>query len=64
MSQIEDLEKKITIAISKISKGKATPAESGAGVLFKYLKPLDEPLYDKLMSEYKIALSTYKKNNP
>jgi hypothetical protein len=64
MSHIEDLERKITVAISKIKKGQITPADSNAGTFFKYLKPLDEPLYEKLMAEYKIALATYKKNNP
>ena len=64
MSQAEDLERKITVAISKIKKGTTTPAESKAGTFFKYLKPLDEALYEKLMSEYKSALAIYKKNNP
>jgi hypothetical protein len=62
MSQVEDLEKKIKGAISKIKKGEK-PADTNAGTFFKYLKPLDEPLYEKLMAEYKVALEIYKKNN-
>lgn len=61
MSQIEDLEKKIKGAMNKIKNGTATPAESGVGAFFKYLKPLDEALHEKLMNEYKIVFSNWKK---
>jgi len=61
MSQIDDLERKITGAMNKIKKGTATPAESNVGALFKYLKPLDEALHEKLMNEYKIVFADWKK---
>ncbi len=49
----EQLEKKITGKIIAIKNGKETPAESGIGKLFARLKPIDEPLYEKLMEKYK-----------
>jgi hypothetical protein len=64
MKTINDLEKKITVAMSGIKKGTTTPAESKIGTLFMRLKPLDEALYEKLMNEYKPVFANWKKANP
>lgn len=58
---IKELEKKITVAISQIRKGTITPKDSNIGNLFKYLKPYDESLHEKLMAEYKIVFEEWKK---
>ncbi len=47
------LEKEIRIKMINIKSGKITPGESGIGKLINLLKPLDEPLYNNIMSEYK-----------
>ena len=54
------LEKMISQKIHLIKLGKITPAESGIGKLINSLKVLDEPLYDKLLSEYKEVLKMRK----
>ncbi len=51
------LEKEIKSKMIQIKNNKITPAESGIGKLINLMKKLDEPLFDKLMSEYKIILS-------
>ena len=40
----------------QIKNGKITPAESGIGKFINLMKSIDEPLYDKLMAEYKTIL--------
>lgn len=54
------LEKMISQKIHLIKLGKLTPVESGIGKLINSLKVLDEPLYDKLLSEYKQVLKLRK----
>jgi hypothetical protein len=51
------LEKEIKSRMIQIKNKKITPAESGIGKLINFAKKLDEPLFDKLMSEYKKILS-------
>lgn len=50
------LEKEIRVRMIQIKNGKITPAESGIGKFFNLMKSIDEPLYDKLMAEYKTIL--------
>ncbi len=50
---IKELEKNIKTKMILIEKGTVTPKESNIGTLFNKLKPLDEPSYDKLLSQYK-----------
>lgn len=50
------LEKQIKTKIRAIDNGTLTPKESGIGKLMNLLKPLDEPLYDELISIYKQVL--------
>jgi hypothetical protein len=51
------LEKEIRSKMIQIKNKKITPAESGIGKLINLTKKLDEPMFDKLMSEYKKILS-------
>lgn len=50
------LEKEIRVRMIQIKNGKITPAESGIGKFINLMKSIDEPLYDKLMAEYKQIL--------
>jgi hypothetical protein len=50
------LEKEIKSKIIQIKNKKLTPAESGIGKLINMMKTFDEPLFDKLMNEYKKVL--------
>ena len=61
MTQIEELERKITAKIVQIKQNKISPADSKIGLLFKLLKPLDEALNEKLMNEYIIVFKSLKK---
>lgn len=54
------LEKEIYQKIIQIKSGKLLPKDSGIGKLINLLKTLDEPTYDKLLKEYKSALSGLK----
>lgn len=54
------LEKDIKIKMIGIKNRKFTPAESGIGKLINLMKSFDEPLYNKIMIEYKDILSTLK----
>lgn len=60
---IDDLERKIKAKMTQIKQNNLTPKESGIGQLFKYLKPLDEALHEKLITEYKVVFEQWKKNN-
>jgi hypothetical protein len=51
------LEKEIRSKMIQIKNKKITPAESGIGKLINLTKKLDEPLFDKLMFDYKKILS-------
>lgn len=57
------LERQMTSMILNIKQGTMTPENSKIGVLFKQLKPLDEALYEKFMTEYKVVLAEFKKTN-
>lgn len=50
------LEKEIKSKMIQIKNKKITPAESGIGRLINLMKKFDEPLFDKLISEYKEIL--------
>lgn len=52
------LEKEIRNKMTQIKAGKITPKESGIGKSINLMKSLDEPLFDKLMSEYKKILGS------
>ena len=54
------LEKEIYQKIIQIKSGKLLPKDSGIGKLINLMKTLDEPTYDKLIKEYKSALSGLK----
>lgn len=54
------LEKEIYQKIMQIKSGKLLPKDSGIGKLINLMKTLDEPTYDKLLKEYKSALSGLK----
>lgn len=50
------LEKEIRNKMIQIKNKKITPAESGIGKLINLMKKFDEPLFDKLISDYKKIL--------
>ena len=50
------LEKEIKTKMGGIKNKKLTPAESGIGKLLNLMKSFDEPLFEKLISEYKKIL--------
>jgi hypothetical protein len=54
------LEKEIYQKIIQIKSGKLLPKDSGIGKMINLMKTLDEPTYDKLLQEYKLALSVLK----
>lgn len=54
------LEKEIYQKIIQIKSGKLLPKDSGIGKMINLMKTLDEPTYDKLLQEYKSALSSLK----
>ena len=54
------LEKEIKLKMIAIEKKTLLPKDSGIGKLLNLLKAIDEPLFDKLMSDYKRILSTLK----
>jgi hypothetical protein len=50
------LEKEIKSKMDQIKNKKLTPSESGIGKLLNLIKSFDEPLFEKLISEYKKIL--------
>lgn len=54
------LEKEIKSRMVQIKSRKVTPAESGIGKLINMMKPLDEALFEKIMTAYKQILSDLK----
>lgn len=54
------LEKEIRGKFLQLKLKKVTPAESGIGKLLNLMKVFDEPLYDKMLAEYKIILKNIK----
>lgn len=55
------LEKQIKSKMIQIKSRKLTPAESGIGRLLNLMKGFDEPLFEKLISEYKDILKLINK---
>jgi hypothetical protein len=51
------LEKDIKTKMNLIKDGKLLPKDSGIGKMINLMKSLDEPLYDRIMVEYKKILS-------
>lgn len=51
------LEKEIIAKMMQIKSGKVLPKDSGIGRLINLMKAFDEPLYDKMMVNYKSVLS-------
>jgi hypothetical protein len=45
----------------QIRSGKVLPQDSGIGKSINLMKAIDEPLYDKLMAEYKKILKNINK---
>lgn len=58
--ELVKLEKEIRSRMIQIKNKKITPAESGIGKLINLMKKFDEPLFEKLMSDYKVILSELK----
>jgi hypothetical protein len=54
------LEKDIKTKMILIKDGKLLPKDSGIGKMINLMKSLDEPLYDRIMIEYKNILSSLK----
>jgi hypothetical protein len=54
------LEKDIKTKMILIKDGKLLPKDSGIGKMINLMKSLDEPLYDRIMVEYKNILSSLK----
>lgn len=57
---LQKLEKEIRGKMLSIKLGKLLPKDSGIGKLINLLKELDEPLYEKIMAEYKDILKNLK----
>jgi hypothetical protein len=54
------LEKEIYQKIAQIKSGKLLPKDSGIGKMINLMKSLDEPTYDRILQDYKKALSLIK----
>jgi len=54
------LEKDIKTKMDLIKIGKLLPKDSGIGKMINLVKTLDEPLYDKIITDYKKVLSNLK----
>lgn len=54
------LEKEIKTKMGGIKNKKMTPSESGIGKLLNLMKSFDQPLFEKLISEYKKILTDIK----
>ena len=54
------LEKEIYSKMKQIKSGQLLPKDSGIGKMINLMKNLDEPLYDKILSEYKKILNDLK----
>lgn len=52
------LEKDIKTKMDLIKMGRLLPKDSGIGKMINLVKTLDEPLYDKILNEYKIILAS------
>ena len=56
------LEREINTKMKQIKSGQLLPKDSGIGKMINLMKNLDEPLYDKILSEYKKILNDLKSN--
>ena len=54
------LEKDIKTKMDLIKIGKLLPKDSGIGKMINLVKTLDEPLYDRILTDYKKVLSNLK----
>ena len=54
------LEKEIYSKMKQIKSGQLLPKDSGIGKMINLMKNLDEPLYDRIMLEYKQILNNIK----
>jgi hypothetical protein len=54
------LEREINSKMKQIKSGQLLPKDSGIGKMINLMKNLDEPLYDKILSEYKKILNDLK----
>ena len=54
------LEKEIRVKMLNIKSGKLLPKDSGIGRMINLMKSFDEPLYEKIMTEYKQILQNLK----
>ena len=52
------LEKEIIVKMMNIKSGKITPKDSGIGKMINLMKSIDESLYDKIISDYKLIISS------
>lgn len=55
--------KKIRSGMIGIKSDKITPKDANCGYFFKQLKPLNEGMYEDLISEYKIVMKKYNERN-
>lgn len=54
------LEREINSKMKQIKSGQLLPKDSGIGKMINLMKNLDEPLYEKILTEYKKILSDLK----
>ena len=52
------LEKEIYSKMAQIKSGKVLPKDSGIGKMINLMKSFDEPLYTKILNEYKKILDS------
>lgn len=55
------LEREIYSKMKQIKNRQLLPKDSGIGKMINLMKSFDEPLYDKILSEYKQVLEEIKK---
>jgi hypothetical protein len=55
---LRKLEKEIYSKMRQIKSGTLLPKDSGIGKMINLMKSFDEPLYDKILAEYKSILAT------
>ena len=57
------LEREIYSKMKQIQSRQLLPKDSGIGKMINLMKTFDEPLYDKILSEYKEILEEIKKES-
>jgi hypothetical protein len=55
---LRKLEKEIYSKMRQIKSGTLLPKDSGIGKMINLMKSLDEPLYEKILTEYKSVLAS------